>query len=578
MSRFLANDIEKLEQMVYPRVVISGMANAMWEATFGTNKVEGMLNSNGTGEAYLPKIGTWTFKMKSESGERTTTAVIENASDTVNISLAYAVLTITGDVGNTITAVNGDYSMSGVVGNGGTVQFTVGNGTWALTSSDETFEVSDNVVVENDDSNVNKTLKLPTITVTTAANASVSATKNDVTVSGTADSNGECVLKVSIGTWEVTATSDDETKTENVVVNAHSINSDVDLSFISVHIYGAQWTSGTSTAWTRTDDAASFGACNPYVSGASGYGSPFDGLMPWSGMIKSTRTGGSMVAIPKFWYKITAVSGGGLKVQIADYAADGFNVCPACMNRGDGVGERDVAYIGRYHCATGTYKSETGKKPYNKITRSTARSTIHNLGTKIWQSDWAMRFTIWLLYIVEFADWNSQAKIGYGCGNNSSVGSMGYTDSMPYHTGTTASSRTSYGLGTQYRNIEGLWDNVRDWCDGCYYNSNGMNIILNPANFSDSANGINVGTPSNGYPSKFSVTNISGTFPMFIPSESSGSDSTFTSDGWHFSAGSPCLYVGGDYYQGLVCGLFCVYGGSASSMYSYFGARLQELP
>lgn len=577
MSRFLANEIEKLEQMVYPRVVISGVANAMWEATFGTNKVEGMLNSSGAGEAYLPKIGTWTFKMKSGSGERTTTAVIESANNTVNISLVYATLTITGDVGNTITAVNGDYSMSGVVGNGGTVQFTVGNGTWALTSSDETFEISDNVVVENSDSNVSKTLKLPTITVMTAASALISATKNDVTINGTADSNGECVLKVGVGTWEVTATSDGETKTENVVVSAHSTNSDVDLSFISVHIYGAQWTSDTSTAWTRTDDAASFGACNPYVSGASSYSSPFDNIMPWSGMTKSTRTGGVMVAIPKFWYKLTAVSGG-LKVQIADNEIEGFNVSPAHMNRGDGTSERDVVYIGRYHCNSSNYKSETGKTPYNNIKRSTARSTIHNLGTKIWQSDWTMRFTIWLLYIVEFADWNSQAKIGYGCGNDSSVGSMGYTDSMPYHTGTTASSRTSYGLGTQYRNIEGLWDNVYDWCDGCYYNSNGMNIILNPSNFSDSANGTLVGTPTSGYPSKFSVTNVSGTFPMFIPSESNGSNSTYSSDLWSFGTGSPCLCVGGYYYQYLNRGLFCVGGNSSSYKSTVVGARLQELP
>ena len=63
---------------------------------------------------------------------------------------------------------------------------------------------------------------------------------------------------------------------------------------------------------------------------------------------------------------------------------------------------------------------------------------------------------------------------------------MGYTDNMTYHTGTTQSSRTSYGLGEQYRHIEGLWDNVYDWLDGCYYDANGLNIILNPSSFSDS--------------------------------------------------------------------------------------------
>ncbi len=64
---------------------------------------------------------------------------------------------------------------------------------------------------------------------------------------------------------------------------------------------------------------------------------------------------------------------------------------------------------------------------------------------------------------------------------------MGYTDSMPYHTGTTLASRDSYGIGTQYRYIEGLWDNVYDWGDGCYYNSNGLNIINTPSSFSDNS-------------------------------------------------------------------------------------------
>ena len=105
---------------------------------------------------------------------------------------------------------------------------------------------------------------------------------------------------------------------------------------------------------------------------------------------------------------------------------------------------------------------------------------------------------------------------------------MGATDSMPYHTGTTQNSRTSYSC-CQYRNIEGLWDNVYDWMDGCYYNGSGLNVIKNPNQFSDSANGVSVGTPSNGYPSKFTVK-TNGGFPLFIPTAANGSDSTYSCD------------------------------------------------
>lgn len=154
---------------------------------------------------------------------------------------------------------------------------------------------------------------------------------------------------------------------------------------------------------------------------------------------------------------------------------------------------------------------------------------------------------------------------------------MGYTDGMTYHTGTTQPSRTTYGYGTQYRWIEGLWDNVYDWCDGCYNNSNGLNIILNPNNFSDSANGTSVGTPSNGWPSTFSVKTTGG-FPLFIPTATGGSASTYSCDGWYFSASSPCVCVGGYCGQGTYLGLFYVHHGSASYTDADIGCRLQELP
>lgn len=348
---------------------------------------------------------------------------------------------------------------------------------------------------------------------------------------------------------------------------------------IPYHIYGASWDGTSTTAWTRTDEAADFSDPVPYVAGATEYGSPFDNIMPWAGMVVSQRTGGTMVAIPKFWYKLGYASGtSGLKIQIVNKQVKGYSVSPAHMDRGDGNGERDVVYIGRYHC-TNNYKSQTGT-PVISIQRSFTRTYIHNLDNNIWQQDFAIRFTLWLLYLVEFADWNSQIKIGYGCGFSSSKAQyMGYTDSMPYHTGTTQSSRTIYGLGTQYRNIEGLWDNVYDWMDGCYYNDSGMNIIMNPSDFNDSSNGTSIGTPSSGYPSTFTVKNISGTFPTFIPSAANGSDSTYSCDRWDVGSSSfPILYTGGDYTNVLRTGFFQILVCSNSGWSGLVGCRIMELP
>ena len=377
------------------------------------------------------------------------------------------------------------------------------------------------------------------------------------------------------GELTITATDGTSTATKKVTTVIGTSSYSVTLAF-TTGIYGASWDGTSTTAWTRTDDAEEYTDPVPYVAGATNYGSPFDDKLPWSGMTKSTRNGNSVVAIPKFWYKITQ-DGAGMTIKISDHAETGYSVSPAHMDRGDGSGERDVVYVGRYHCDS-SYKSTTGVKPVASITRSAARTSIHNTNSKIWQMDFATRFTLWLLYIVEFADWNSQAKIGYGCGDNSATGNMGYTDSMPYHTGTTQASRTTYGLGTQYRNIEGLWDNVYDWCDGAYYDSNGMNIIKNPANFSDSSGGTSVGTPSNGWPAAFSVKSVSGTYGMFIPTATGGSESTYSCDSWDFYASNPCLFVGGGYGQGGVHGLFCVGYSTAASAVAYIGCRLLELP
>lgn len=350
----------------------------------------------------------------------------------------------------------------------------------------------------------------------------------------------------------------------------------VTCAFVS--IYGVQWDGTSTTLLSRTDDAAGFTNPVAYMSGISNYGSPFDAKLPWSGMVVSEDSAaGKLVAIPKFWYKLTQ-SGNGLKIQIADAATDGFSVSPAHMDRGDGKGERDVVYIGRYHCRSSDYKSYGGSLPKNNITRSTARSGIHAIGSTVWQSDFLMAFTIWLLYIVEYANWDSQAVIGYGCGNNSGVQNMGYTDSMPYHTGTTASARTTYGATTQYRNIEGLWDNCLDWMDGCYYNSNGMMVILNPSAFSDSSGGVLVGKPSSGWISALSVKTVSGLPPLFIASGSSGSDSTYVPDSWNYNASYSCLFRGGDYGQHLYHGMFRVYYDSVSYANANVGCRLQKLP
>ena len=335
-------------------------------------------------------------------------------------------------------------------------------------------------------------------------------------------------------------------------------------------VYGVDFTNmATTSKCTRTDDAANFADPQPAVAGGTG-SSPFDNIMPWSGMVRSTDpNAGEVVAIPKFYFKweTDGTKATGLKISMTKL--NGFKTSPAHMDRGDGKGERDVIYVGRYHSCD-TNKSTTGQMPKTNITRSAARTAAHSLGSNIWQFDFATRVTIWMLYLVEFADWNSQAKIGYGCGNNEDKEKVGASDSMKYHTGTMQDDRTTYGVGVQYRYIEGFWDNVYDWMDGCYNSADGMSVILNPNNFSDTENGTVIGTPSSGYSSAFAISDWS----IYPNSTTGGSSTTGSCDRWNYNSSYQCLSCGGYYYRNENRGVFCVHYYGVSVANSYVGFRV----
>lgn len=255
------------------------------------------------------------------------------------------------------------------------------------------------------------------------------------------------------------------------------------------------------------------------------------------------------------------------------------------MDRNDGKGERDVVYVGRYHCATKSYKSTTGVIPANDSPRNDMFTSCHAIGDTYYMMDFATRFTLWLLYLVEMASWNSQADIGYGTGDKTAQ-NMGYTDGMKYCTGTTQRARTTYGLGTQWRNIEGLWDNVYDWMSGCYLgyvdSIKGICIITDASKLEYLKDGKLVGKPpKNGFVGELTVSDTGG-FPMFYGSSlTGGSETAGTCDYWSDdSGGTPsALIVGSEYsFTNQSCGMFQVHADNSSSHVINLGCRLMELP
>lgn len=553
---------------VHSKVQVTAATNAgEYDATF--TLLEGMWSDNSTG----PKIIKWKIGRASIAAvpKQSGTPKYDGNPKTPSWDTTYDPIKMTVDVTPQINAGTAYTASFTPTANYQWWDGEIGakTTTWAIAKGDNTVTVSPNSLT------LNTSAKSAKFTVTRKGNGTISATSNDTKIA--------TIASINQATGEVTVNSvNDTTGTTTITVKVAeddnylaSTNATVSVVAQFTTIYGVEWdwTSGKSTKGTRTDAAVGLGDPNPAVNNGSG-SSPFDNLMPWSGMVRENRAGGVEVKEPKYWFKWTK-SGKKIKLQIADGPVDGFSVDPVNRDRGDGVGELDFSYIGRYHSVEG-WKSETGKAQKVNITRSAARTGIQSLGTYFYQIDFAQFWYVGMLFLVEFADWNGE-RIGRGCSANGSKENNGKTDAMGYHTGTTAANRDSYGY-TQYRNIEGWWDNVFDWMDGCYYNNNGLNVIKNPKQHSDSANGTLVGKPTAGYPSDFTIPTSADFDWALFPSEASGSTTTGVPDNWYFNGSSPCLYRGGNCDQYRNYGPFYVNYSGASYAYGYIGCRLQERP
>ena len=232
--------------------------------------------------------------------------------------------------------------------------------------------------------------------------------------------------------------------------------------------YGVEWDySNSSPALTRKGLAASFTDPSP-AEGVSGNGSsPFDNILPWSGMKRYNVVSGQLVPdtdpsfdeeandtvvyIPEFYYTAYKDTTNSKWLwAVSPTAKEGY-----CKHPGSG------RYIGRFHTggtSSGVY-SKSGVAPLANTSQTDFRTYSAAKGAGWRMMDLAAWSAIQLLYLVEFAHFDSQTKLGGGW-NTGSVGSMGGTGSALYHT------VKATGAHNQYRWIEDPFSNVRDWIDG----------------------------------------------------------------------------------------------------------------
>lgn len=368
-------------------------------------------------------------------------------------------------------------------------------------------------------------------------------------------------------------------------------------------VFGVSWDSSQpSTALTRLTKANDPNklvtvdiTTEPVPAVGTGSGSsPFDSYMPWMGMEEYniintsgkvlnkkgesgfTRTNISvpvMVKIPEFYYKIEK-SGSIFRYYVSDGPEDGFHLHPG-----------SECYVARYEAiavnssslgnflasiSSGNTAISTG------VTRADFRTRARNMASGFQLYDFAAWCAYDLLYLVEYADWDSQKKIGQGIVNDTAAHKTGETDAMVYHTGRAHSGDNA---AVQYRGIENPWGNVSEFIDGINILTQVAFICTEPESYADDTNdnykSCGFTTPDSGF---IKELGFSSSFPWALLPDTSGggSSTTYIPDFVYSSLGERVLNVGGHITSGQEAGVFFFHAGVSSLGKSdKIGSRLQ---
>ena len=352
-------------------------------------------------------------------------------------------------------------------------------------------------------------------------------------------------------------------------------------------VYGVDW-NPTTDVYTRTGVAAGVALSTSYpgviqtkmkrcVLNADGtvkyYLNASDSTKKVDGStaIIDGTDGNVMVEIPKFWYKYENV-GGVHKWSISDAAQVGYEVHPAFIRGG-------VEKSFRYYCAyqgftlSGKLISGSGRVPTTSKTRATFRTEAAANGTGWSQIDWNLLVAVQLLYLVEFANFNTQAMLGQGI-TTGNVYTAVTGSSNALGNASSPSTNTSSQF-MSYRGIENWYGQIYKFIDGVNVSSYVYYVNNKPATFADDvftgdyvSTGITSATAS-GY-----VKNIFASGKGFVANNTSGgSSSTFVPDYFQQNTGNRIIFFGGNASNDATAGGFSLSAADAASdSRSYVGS------
>lgn len=230
--------------------------------------------------------------------------------------------------------------------------------------------------------------------------------------------------------------SDDENLVARGTINVSAI----DTKNIN-KIYGIKRSLTTSSsAWERIKDAVGLVA-NAQV-GTTPVRNDFDEIYPWSDIISYNyditakqitayygdptfkfdgSNGDVFTKIPEFYWK--------------RYRDENYEYILISKNKLAGYIKSEEFSVGRYTMSGSESRvySRSGYAPFTNKTITNFRSYARSLGAGFGQMDWHY-FILQMLYLVEYADYNSQSKLGLGYTNataNGFVSKLGYDSANP---------------------------------------------------------------------------------------------------------------------------------------------------
>ena len=353
-------------------------------------------------------------------------------------------------------------------------------------------------------------------------------------------------------------------------------------------IYGIKrLRTSSGTGWERTDDSRGLVA-NATHDGTE-VQNDFDSLYPWSDIISFNYDSAQKLAtayygdteftftptetnvnvftkIPRFWYRRYEDNDGYEHIEIADYAVEGFSE------------SKEIA-IARYFYqnSTSAPRSISGLAPLTIASGTDYRNGATGMSDNICLLDWQALGILQILYLVEYADYNSQSTLGYGISNGSSSAKSGQLDSLGMKSGCLNNDEAH---SVMYRGIEDPFGNVWQLIDGVNIYNRQAYVCTDYTKYAfDTFSGdyTSVGYINEDRDGYISKLGLDENYPLLmLPIEASRANkNTYITDRYRQTTGSLAFRAGGYYGEGSDCGLFyadCHF--SASWVSTLHGARL----